>query len=266
MEKYEKQIRGLRLFTTQTLIPIVGDEHAARGVVRKYKRKNLICLVFRELYAFINPKTKTHTITRYELGSQITQDAYLSFHSALEYHGVVPQLLNEMSVVSKKPFSEFTLDGIHYSFVRGKIDIGVYSPDFSSLIWITDLERTVVDCFDRVELAGGLIEFLRCLCLIVHLDEKKLLLYLEAYDRPMLYRKVGCILSFYQETVQISDDFFAYCKTKIGDGVYDECPFSVPRVHIKEWRAHLSNLLYACLNSENRVRSRRLSEISKIYK
>jgi len=48
------------------------------------------------------------------------------------------------------------------------------------------------------------------------LDERKLKSYLEAYKIQSLYQKTGFLLELYSKEMQLSQDFFDYCKSKIG--------------------------------------------------
>lgn len=59
---------------------------------------------------------------------------------------------------------------------------------------ITSLERTIIDCIDNIDLAGGIDEILNALEQIKILDENKLLSVLKSYNQVLLYQKVGYIL------------------------------------------------------------------------
>jgi predicted transcriptional regulator of viral defense system len=58
-----------------------------------------------------------------------------------------------------------------------------------SLVRVTDEERTVIDCIDRIDRAGGLEELLHAIAAMTYLNENKLLNYLEIYDKQFLYQK-----------------------------------------------------------------------------
>lgn len=79
-------------------------------------------------------------------------------------------------------------------------------------IVVTDLERTVVDCIDRIDLAGGgLEELATALNGITHLDEQALLAYLKEYNKKFVYKKAGFILSLLKKDL-LSQNFFDICK------------------------------------------------------
>ena len=89
----------------------------------------------------------------------------------------------------------------------------------NSMVKVTDLERTVIDCLDRIDRAGGLEEIIHCFSLITYLDEKKLLSYLSKYDKAFLYKKVGFVLQYFKNSIKLSDDFISECKQKGGQHV-----------------------------------------------
>lgn len=78
-------------------------------------------------------------------------------------------------------------------------------------IVVTDLERTVVDCIDRIDLAGGLEELVTALNGITHLDEQALLSYLKEYNKKFVYKKAGFLLSLLKKDL-LSQNFFDICK------------------------------------------------------
>ena len=82
---------------------------------------------------------------------------------------------------------------------------GVITPKGNPYVHVTDLERTVIDCCDRIERAGGIEELLHCMEGISLLDEPKLEKYLALYNKAFLYQKVGFILEHSKEHHHISD-------------------------------------------------------------
>lgn len=76
---------------------------------------------------------------------------------------------------------------------------GVITPKGNPYVRVTDLERTVIDCCDRIERAGGIEELLHCMEGISLFDESKLEKYLALYNKAFLYQKVGFILEYGKE-------------------------------------------------------------------
>ena len=67
------------------------------------------------------------------------------------------------------------------------------------------------------EKAMGFEELIQCISVIPVLNERRLLSYLEAYDKCFLYQKVGFIFEHFRENFDFSDEFFYVCKERSGN-------------------------------------------------
>lgn len=173
--------------------------------------------------------------TKFEVASKISEDAFVCYHSALEYYGVANQVFNTITVGSKSRFNTFSFEGVEYLRKQPKSLHGVIYITTAG-VRITTLERTVVDCIDKIDLAGGIEELLAALEQVRLLDERKLLEILRAYDCVFLYQKVGYILQYYKEKFDFSDDFFAQCKSRLTNQVKYFLGDEFDVVYNAEWR------------------------------
>lgn len=173
--------------------------------------------------------------TKFEVASKISEDAFVCYHSALEYYGVANQVFNTITVGSKSRFNTFSFEGVEYLRKQPKNPHGVIYITTAG-VRITTLERTVVDCIDKIDLAGGIEELLAALEQVRLLDERKLLEILSAYDCVFLYQKVGYILQYYKEKFDFSDDFFAQCKSRLTNQVKYFLSDEFDVVYNAEWR------------------------------
>ena len=155
---------------------------------------------------------------KYEIASAITDDAFISYHSALEFYGYANQVHNDITVGTKTPFRSFTFEGVDYEFHLDNREKGILYLDFAN-VRITSLERTIIDCIYNINLAGGIEEIMYALDMIPYLDEKKMLEILEEYDCVFLYQKVGYILEQYNKKLDLSDLFFAECEKHLTNQV-----------------------------------------------
>ena len=152
--------------------------------------------------------------TKFEIASKINDESFVSHHSALEYYGVANQVFNTLTVGSKRKFNDFSFDDVDYTRQAVK--------DYTQVIYIVTagvrvatLERAVVDCIDNIDLGGGIDELLNALEQIRVLDENRLAEILHAYNKVILYQKVGFILEQYKDKYMLSDKFFADCKSRL---------------------------------------------------
>ncbi len=149
--------------------------------------------------------------TKFEIASKITDDAFLCYHSALEFYGAANQVFNTITVGSESRFNPFTFLGIEYVRKQTKNDYGIAYMEQAG-VRVTTLERTVIDCIDDIDACGGIDELLGALGQIRILDERVLLGALDAYSCVLLYQKAGYILQHYQSKFGLSDAFFDECK------------------------------------------------------
>lgn len=126
----------------------------------------------------------------YEIGSHLSHTACISYHTALEFHGLAHQPFNEVFVKSMTRFNSFSFDDVDYTYCRQTKEIvGMMTPKGNPYVRVTDVESTLLDCFDRIDRAGGIEELLHCMEGIVLLNEERLIDYLARYDKAFLYQR-----------------------------------------------------------------------------
>jgi predicted transcriptional regulator of viral defense system len=234
--KYLEELHKLKLFHKKDIVSLTKEENAAKEILRRYKKQMLISQVRRNLYAVTDLATKATLPNKFEIASQVTTSSYIAYHAALEYYGLAHQIFYELYVSSKELFNNFDYEGISYSFCRSKSEIGVVNPVTDSLIRVTDLERTIIDCIDRIDLSGGLEELVQCFAIITYVNENKLLDYLNHFKKQVLYQKTGFILSYFKKEMKLSDAFFETCKSNIGKSTRYLTDTQENIIYFKEWK------------------------------
>ena len=232
--KYYDELLSAKLFTKEKLNQLTGSVDAAKALLKSYLRSGYIEKIRYNYYGIKSLETKQIIPNRFEIGSNINKNTYISHHSAFEYYGMANQIFSEVYVSSKRGFENFEFDGVQYTHVASNIDNGITRP--TEHLKVTDLERTIIDNIKDFAKIGGLEELLRCLLMVTFISEEKLLSYLTAYNNQFLYQKTGYILSHYQKSMKLSDDFFDVCKSKIKKSVrylYDGIGFQNPKFYSK---------------------------------
>lgn len=215
--KYYKELAELQCFTRSDAERLTGNSKAADSLLREYLKKGYIESVKRNLYVTISMETHQSIANRFKIASNITVGSCLSHHSAFEYYGCANQVFYEVYVSGENRFMEFEYDDVTYRYIAPRIDIGVDQKGDG--VRVTDMERTVLDSINDFEKIAGLEELLRCLDLIPYADEKKLLYYLEIYDKIVLYQKTGFILQHFKDTLRLSNGFFDTCERYLSKSV-----------------------------------------------
>lgn len=208
-----KELAALRCFTHSDMVCITGSESAAQWRIKDYLKKGYIERVRRDLYAVISMETEQPIPSRFQIASRISDDAYISHHSAFEFYGYSNQVFYDVYFGTEKKVRSFEYDGLNYQPVVWRGNVGIEKTNNG--VRVTSLERTVIDSIADFIRIGGLEELLRCLALIPSLDEKKLIEALKIYNRGQLYQKVGYILEAYKGELSLSDEFFKKCMINI---------------------------------------------------
>jgi predicted transcriptional regulator of viral defense system len=251
MKKYLEELHQLGIFHKKDVLSFIDDDNAAKELLRRYKKMGLISQIRRDLYSVNDLANKATLATKFEIASQITPSAYLSYHAALEYHGLANQVFYELYVSSEERFSNFEYEGISYTYCKSGISLGVVKPPMDSLVKVTDLERTLVDCMDSISLSGGLEELVMSFSLITYLKEEQLLTYLEAYRKQFLFQKAGFILSHFRQEMKLSDAFFKECRKKTGKSIR-YLSHTNDSIYHKEWNLYApENILSYLEQGEN---------------
>ncbi len=175
MYKYLNVLQQKRLFHKRDVVDVTGNVRKAEMVLLSYQKYKLICKIRRDLYCITSIATGLPDVSKFEVASAISPSGCIAYHAALEYHGLVHQAWNEVCVISKTFFSDFEFDGVSYTCCPQKFDVGIIEPMFERGVRVTSLERTVVDCIVRIDLAGGFEEVMHCFESLSFLDEKKCL-------------------------------------------------------------------------------------------
>ncbi|MEA3496926.1 MAG: type IV toxin-antitoxin system AbiEi family antitoxin [Bacteroidota bacterium] len=98
------------------------------------------------------------------IGSFLVNDGIISYWNAMNYHGLTEQIPNVIYVKTSKDKRANVYFGIRYFFTRktkktmsGFITVGYGNHTFR----ISNIERTIVDAFDKPNLSGGYAEIIK---------------------------------------------------------------------------------------------------------
>lgn len=216
MKNYER-ILELKVFNLQDIYKLTGNINTAKSLIRNLLLFNYIKRIKHNLYAVCNIEFKSIIADQYMIASKIKDDAYISYHSAFDYYGVKNQMFYVVYVSSRKRFENFEFEGYDYTFVNSKYNFGIIQ---NGKVRVTDKERTIVDCIDKTELAGGDEELFLCLELIGKIDGEKILEYLKYYNSQKLYAKVGFMLELLNDGFGVEEKIIEECRKKINTRTY----------------------------------------------
>ena len=215
MKRYQ-ELLTLGVFKFNEVVELTGNKDTAKSLLRDYIEKEYVARIRRNLYVALNLETGAPEADRFAIGSNITDQSYISHHSAFEYQGAYNQIFSDVFVSSERKFSEFEFKGYNFRWVKAKFWKGTETSEQNSNVRVTDRERTVLDSIDDLNKYISLEELSECLSLLPYLNPEKLQEYLSCYGKKTMYQKTGFILEKFQEELKLSQEFFKHCQAQIG--------------------------------------------------
>lgn len=245
----------LRLFGLEDVMQKLGLSHsAAVASLARWSSHGLIKMVRRNMYVAIDPVTDTPVADKYELATKTAPLSYVGWHTALEFYGVAHQLFYKTYVGSPNRFNGYSFEGIMYEYCASPMEVseddGIVSPMGNPYVRVTDLERTIVDCCDRIDRAGGAEELLHCMEAVSILNETKLAKYLDKYNKTILYQKIGFVLEKSQRYCNISNKFIEMCRFKGAVHPQHLTNMGDSDTFVNSWKLYVPKICIATNNSE----------------
>lgn len=231
-----REISKYPVFNIALVESLTGNVKTAYSAMNRYIKKGYVIKVRKKIYSPVDLSTGLIQASKYQVACALRDDAYLSHHSALEYHGLSNQVFNEVYVSSKSRFNHFEFQGVLYKYVAPKITAGVVKANNTANIRLTDIERTIIDSIYQLNKITGYEALHNAIEATSYLNEEKLLIYLKHYNIQSLYQKSGYILEKYQDQFNFSKKFFETCKSKINQGVVYLVPDTSDAKFNKTWQ------------------------------
>lgn len=165
------------------------------------------------------------------VAAKAAPDSVVAYHTALEAHGVGHSAARAVYFLSSRKVAPFDVRG--YRFRRAP-DLGVRRLDTSEpvsrcvtrlrygdvLVPATSRERTLVDCLYRLDLAGGLEEFLRSVGSFSTMSSRDVTAYACALKSPTLVARAGWLLGLMRDDWLVDGEPLDEMRRKLGRGTY----------------------------------------------
>jgi predicted transcriptional regulator of viral defense system len=163
------------------IIGLLDSEQTGRKVIRNLVRKGWLARLTGGRYMLLPPERGAENLGENNplaVASAVVEDSYVGWWSAASFHGFTTQKPATVFVAVRRQTKARTIEGAEIRFVKveprkffGAKRYTVYGRSTN----ISDPEKTVIDCIDRPDLAGGGAELVR----IVHtamaeIDQTKL--------------------------------------------------------------------------------------------
>ena len=208
------ELLGYPVFTVEDVTRYYNNVNSARSALKRLVAQDLVVRIRNNLYTCISGETGAPVANRYQVACAVTNTAYISHHTAIEYHGLSDQIYYEVYVSSETRFREFEFDGYVYRYIPSRIQNGVEKVTYSGGVRVTDMERTLVDSINEMDRISGTEEVISFIRSVRSIDERKLRQYLTDYGSQFLFQKIGYMLEAFGN-MELQDDFYEICQKNI---------------------------------------------------
>jgi predicted transcriptional regulator of viral defense system len=178
----------LDIFTLSQAQELVGEKFAdLNEIVENLVHKKILSRVERGKYCRTNFKDEL------AIGTFVVQQGAVAYWSALNRHGLTEQFANTIFIQTTHLKKDKTIFGISYKFIKiaESKRIGVIKEGYGShTYWITDIDKTIVDCFDLPQYSGGYAELLRSFAQ-AKLSSEKMIQYCKAIKNIAVTKRMG---------------------------------------------------------------------------
>jgi len=151
------------------------------------------------------------------IGCFVAGNAVISYWNAMNYHGLTEQIPNVMYIKTNMDKRSKTYFGIRYFFARkasnsigGYITKGLGNHKYK----ISDVERTIVDAFDKPKLSGGYAEIIKAFSR-AEIDENKLIEYCKVENNTSLVKRLAYLADILDKPKM--SDFLKYAQSLLKD-------------------------------------------------
>ena len=199
---------------------IAGNDKSASMALWRLTKKGDLMRIKEGLYASIprEMKSKYYEFNRYVLFDRAMNEVGgLAYHSALELHGAAYSSFNKLFYLTTRKVTSFDFQGIVYRPVWAPELFGITKVKMDGIeISVTDKERTFLDCLRRLDLCGGLEEYLKSVESFTLLNPDRLVEYLEKFGESSLYQRTGFVLSSLMDRIRVPEGLTQTIRMRIG--------------------------------------------------
>ena len=149
------------------------------------------------------------------IGTFLAKESAVAYWSALNLHGLTEQFPNKIFIQTTQLKREVEFSGTTYQFVKIQSNKrkGIFFNGYGNYKYpITDIEKTIIDCFDLPQYSGGFAELIRAFY-IAKLNAKKLIDYSKAVNNTAVIKRLGFLAELFEKKNLSS--FVKFAKSKV---------------------------------------------------
>ena len=148
-----------------------------------------------------------YTLNEFVIGSLLVKPYAIAYWSALNFYGLTEQIPNTVFIqtTARKKKQETEIFGVRYKIIKIKSEklFGIRKEWIEETqINITDKEKTIIDCLNKSQYCGGVIEAAKALKNGT-LDKKKLSEYAQRIGNSGVIRRLGYLCDFLRIDIDV---------------------------------------------------------------
>ncbi len=175
------------------------------------------------------------------IGTFIARNSAVGYWSALHLHGLTSRFPNKIFIQTTNRKKNKIINGVEYKFVtiperkrNGVVIFGYGNNSFP----ITDVEKTIIDCYDIPKYSGGFDNLIQAVAQ-AKLNSSKMIEYSEAINNIAATKRIGFIVDLLNKKGM--KKFVNYAKSKVNNRYNLIDPNGEDKGQfIPEWRLRLN--------------------------
>lgn len=180
------------------------SKEVLRVILSRLEKKGWIERIEKGKYIVIplGAEKGKYTLHEFVLASYIVNPCIISYWSTLNYYGLTEQIPRTVFIqtTSRKKNQHIKIFGVPYKIIRVKEEkiFGIKSEWFEEInIDLADKEKTIIDCLDKPNYAGGIIEVAKAIRTEDY-NKDKLIKYAKKIGNTGVIRRLGYICKILQ--------------------------------------------------------------------
>lgn len=191
-----------------------GSPRTVDSLLRKHVQSGRIARVRRGLYVAVSPGGAADTVDPYLVATKAAEDAAISHHAALQFHGRTYSIWSEVTFLTGGHARRFRFGPMEYVPLRppaAAVDLpdmggGIETlPSGGGWVRVSTCERAMVDLLHAPALGGTWEEIFRSLEMIEFLDLDAAIAYALRLDSATTVARVGFFLEQQRERLFVED-------------------------------------------------------------
>lgn len=147
------------------------------------------------------------------IGCFLSMNGGIAYWTAINFHGLTEQIPNVVYVQTTHAKRNKSIFGVRYKFINVKPEklMGFKTYGYGNLKFqVTDIEKTIVDCFDLPEYGGGYNEIIKAFH-NADLSAQKIVKYCKAIDNIAVTKRLAYLCELLEKPKM--DYFIKYAKS-----------------------------------------------------